>query len=261
MSIFDTKARYWYKRIQSCVERYKKNDARQGSNRKVTQAEIVRRLESRFPKEKARPNLSQVNISRWFSSGGTGKWESTMPSMEVAIMLADFFGVDVGYLLGETNYDTFEMEKAVKYLGLDEKAISHIRLATKLESSFSSVHMLPDEAGEMISRFISSKGFFNLVMALKEFDRIYNEPDLQQKLQEDLEKRHGKKMLAKSMEFEPDEHEGEQIDVALREAYLDWQDAQDELYVDSMDKEVLVAAMRYRLSQSFEAIMDELYPK
>lgn len=184
-----------------------------------------------------------------------------MPSMEVAIMLADFFGVDVGYLLGETDYSTFEMEKAVKYLGLDEKAIGHIRLATRIESSFSSVHMLPDEARDIISRFISSKGFFGLVMALKEFDRIYNEPDLQQKLQEGLEKRHSKEVLAKAMEFEPDEHEGEQVDVALREAYLDWQDAQDELYIDSMDREVLVAAMRYRLSQSFEEILNELYPK
>lgn len=260
-SIFDTKAAKWYERVQACFKRYKDSEANKGGSRKVSQSELVRRLETRYPKEPGRPNPTQVNISRWLNYGGTGKRESSMPSMEVAIMLADFFGVDVGYLLGETDYHTFAMEDAVDYLGLSEHAVEHIRLATRFETAFHNVHMLPEEAGETISSLLASKKFFDLVMALEEMDRVYNGPDVQKKLLKELEEKYGSEMFTKALEFEPYEHEEEEVDPVFREAYIEVRDALDKMYGANSDKKAYEGKARYELIKVFAEIVEELYPE
>lgn len=261
MSIYDAKAAKWYERIQSCFDRYKENEAARGKTQKVSQSELVRRMEAIYPKEEGRPNLSQVNISRWFNYGGTGKRESPMPSMEVAILLADFFGVDVGYLLGETDNHTFTMEDAVKFLGLSEEAIEHIRLATRFETAFRSIHMMPEEAGKTISSLLGSKKFFDLVMALEEMDRVYNGPDVQKKLFRKLEEKYGSEMLTEAIEFDPYEQEGEEVDPVFREAYIEVQEALDKMYEAANDKEAYEGKARYDLAKAFEDVVRELYPE
>lgn len=262
-SIFDAKAAKWYERIQTCFKRYKDDEGERGGSRKVSQSELVRRMESKYPKEPGRPSLTQVNISRWLSFGGTGKRETSMPSMEVAIMLADFFGVDVGYLLGETNYKTFEAEDAANYLGLSESAIEHIRLATRLETAFRTVQMLPEEAGKTVSALLSSKGFYGLVKAMKEMDEVYNGPDIQKKQFDELEKRHGAEALTQAIDLElnPDEHKEEEIDEKVKAAYADFQEALDQSYSADMGKQISVKAQRYELIRAFSNIVEELYPE
>ena len=44
------------------------------------------------------------------------------PSYDTMRRIADFFGVTVGYLTGETDYYSFEMERACNYLGIDQAA-------------------------------------------------------------------------------------------------------------------------------------------
>lgn len=263
MSIFDERAERWYERIQACLQRYKEEEAERGVSRKVSQAELVRRMESKYPKEKGRPSLTQVNISRWLSFGGPGKRVSSMPSMEVAIMLADFFGVDVGYLLGETDYKTFEAEDAANYLGLSESAIEHIRLATRLETAFRTVQMLPEEAGKTVSALLSSKGFYGLVKAMKEMDEVYNGPDIQKKLFDELEKKHGAEVLTQAIDLElkPNVHEDEEVDEKVKAAYADFQEALDQSYAADMEKQKSVKAQRYELIQAFSNIVEELYPE
>lgn len=262
--IFDIKASIWHQRVNDSFGRYKEEDARNGNKHAVTQTELVKRLQNKYPQEdRYVPHFSQVNISRWLNFGGTGKQESSMPSMEVAITLADFFGVDVGYLLGETEYKTFKAEEAVKYLGLSESAVEHIRLATRWETAFGAVQMLPEEAGESISALMSTKGFFPLIRALKEMDDVYNGPDIQKKLFDGLEKKYGAEILAQAMDLElnPEEHEEVEIDEKVLEAYADFQEALDQSYAADMDRQISVEAKRYKLSQAFSAIIEELYPE
>ena len=73
---------------------------------------------------------TQANISRWLHVGSKIENGKTIgfPSYETMSNLADFFGVSVGYLNGETDYESFEMEKVCEFLGLEEetvKAFSH----------------------------------------------------------------------------------------------------------------------------------------
>ena len=260
MRIFDEKASKWYERIQSCLERYKQDEKGRTGSGKVTQFELIRRMEERYPEEGSGFRLTQASISRWFNFGGTGKWEAGIPPLKVVIMLADFFGVDVGYLLGETEYRTFRQEDAVEYLGLNEKAIEHIRLATRYETAFKNVHMLPDEAGEKISRLLASEGFFELVMSMEEMDRVYSGPDIQKRLFKELEEKYGPELLAEALEFDPYADEGQEVDPLLREAYIDTEAALSEMYSADMDKQAYVEAARYKLMKKFEEIVMELYP-
>lgn len=56
---------------------------------------------------------TQANISRWLRVGSKIENGKTIgfPSYETMSNLADFFGVSVGYFIGETDYESFEMEK------------------------------------------------------------------------------------------------------------------------------------------------------
>lgn len=84
---------------------------------------------------------TQANVSRWLGVGRMIKKDGTpkaigFPSYENMLNIADFFDVTVGYLTGETDFETFEMEKACKQIGIDEdtgKAIKGIVTGESVE--------------------------------------------------------------------------------------------------------------------------------
>lgn len=262
MSILDERAAKWYERIQSCFEKYKKDEKANGKTQRVTQSELVRRMEEKYPDEDFGLHLTQVNISRWFNFGSTGKWRSGPPPLKVVVLLADFFGVDVGYLLGETDCSTFQKSDAVGFLGLNEEAIDRIRLATRYETAFRNVHMLlPDEAGETISKLLASEGFFDLVMALEELEKVYAGPNIQKKLFKELEEKYGNEMLTMALDFDSYDHENEEIDPVLIEAHVAVEEALDKMDTAESAKREYAEASRYKLIKTFEKIIEELYPQ
>ncbi len=60
---------------------------------------------------------TQANISRWLRVGSKIENGKTIgfPSYETMSNLADFFGVSVGYLIGETDYDHLKWKKFVSF--------------------------------------------------------------------------------------------------------------------------------------------------
>lgn len=68
------------------------------------------------------------DVSRWLNTGNrTTSGVIGFPKYETMSILADFFGVDVGYLTGETDERSFDMAHACEYIGLNHNAIQAIR--------------------------------------------------------------------------------------------------------------------------------------
>lgn len=76
-----------------------------------------------------------ADASRWVNVGGKASKDEIIgfPSYDTMRRIADFFGVTVGYLTGETDYYSFEMERACSYLGIDQSAGFAIERITKLK--------------------------------------------------------------------------------------------------------------------------------
>ena len=74
---------------------------------------------------------NQADVSRWMRVGSIitkekGKENETQsvigfPSYDTMKRIADFFDVSVGYLTGETSFESFDMEQACTYFHIDKK--------------------------------------------------------------------------------------------------------------------------------------------
>lgn len=80
---------------------------------------------------------NQADVSRWVNVGSeAAKGEIIgFPAYDTMKRIADFFGVSVGYLTGETDYESFEMERTCSYLGIDQPAAEAIERITKLKGA------------------------------------------------------------------------------------------------------------------------------
>ena len=119
---------------------------------------------------------TQANISRWLRVGSRIENGKTIgfPSYETMLNLADFFGVSVGYLTGETDYESFEMEKTCEFLGLEEDAVKAIKGITFGESvDFFGKHMA-DEYKSVLRYILTASFFTDFIKEAREYaENVY----------------------------------------------------------------------------------------
>lgn len=144
------KATYWKIRLKKCMDagRY-------------TQASFAEALNNKYG-----TSYGQKDVSRWMNTGAINKnGEVGFPKFDTMHLIADFFSVDVGYLIGETDEISFSVEKACSYMGLNGEAIKAIREIThpENEASYMRKHMR-----ESFNKFLSAEGFPNF------FDRLHD---------------------------------------------------------------------------------------
>lgn len=111
-NIKNDRANYWCSRLSKMMK-----------ERNYTQKTFLKEYKEKYG------GGTQANISRWLRVGSKIANGKTIgfPSYETMLNLADFFGVSVGYLTGETDYESFEMEKACEFLGLEEDSVKAIK--------------------------------------------------------------------------------------------------------------------------------------
>ena len=135
------KAKYWKTRLKECMDADK-----------YTQASFAEALNNRYG-----TSYGQKDVSRWLHAGDKiKKGEVGFPKYDTMVLIADFFNVDIGYLTGETDEDTFSLDKACSYMGLNGEAIKAIREITRPEyqSSFFSKYRR-----DAFNKVLSAKGF------------------------------------------------------------------------------------------------------
>lgn len=121
---------------------------------------------------------TQANISRWLRVGSKIKNGKTIgfPSYETMLNLANFFGVSVGYLTGETDYESFEMEKTCEFMALEEETVKAIKGITSGESVN---HFGKHEAREYTAVFkylVTARSFPTFIRKAREYaDNVYHQ--------------------------------------------------------------------------------------
>ena len=116
---------------------------------------------------------TQANISRWLRVGSTiqAKERKTIgfPSYENMVNIADFFGVTVGYLTGETDFKTFDMEKACKILGITEETGDAIKAVASGKSIEPFGEYYAKEYSAVLHCMLTADSFPVLIKGIQEY--------------------------------------------------------------------------------------------
>lgn len=142
------KATYWKIRLKKCMDAAK-----------YTQASFAEALNNKYG-----TSYSQKDVSRWMNTGAKIKNGIVgFPKYDTMVLIADFFHLDVGYLTGETAEDSFSLEKACSYLGLNGESIKAIRAITQPENETS---YMRKDMREAFNKFLSAERFLNFFYIL-----------------------------------------------------------------------------------------------
>lgn len=88
--------------------------------------------------------------------------------------IANFFGVTVGYLTGETDFETFEMEKACKQIGIDEDTGKAIKGIVTGESVEPFGKYEAKEFGAVFKYLVTANSFPVLIKKVREYaENVY----------------------------------------------------------------------------------------
>ena len=106
-----------------------------------------------------------ADASRWVNVGGKAAKDEVIgfPSYDTMRRIADFFGVTVGYLTGETDYYSFEMERACNYLGIDQSAGEAIERITKLKGMTRFERYEKENYGSALCYLLSAGSFEDFI--------------------------------------------------------------------------------------------------
>lgn len=160
----DSKINFWNKRLEGLIkEKYQ------------TQVSFLKAFQARYHAG------TQADVSRWCRVGKSVKGRNGkltkigFPSFETMNRIAEFFDVDIGYLIGETEYDTFEMEKACTALHIDKSAGKALRgIATGDKLGLAGM-LYADQYQATLKYLITSDSFLPLVEGLRNLAVIKHE--------------------------------------------------------------------------------------
>lgn len=206
---------------------------------------------------------NQADVYRWLNVGNVSKGSKIgLPSYDTMKRIADFFHVTVGYLTGETDYETFEMERACKYLGITEgtgKSLKRITGSTHdcIEWGYQS-----DNYQRIIDALFTSEIFSEFVYDLRLLDEVFH-------LDVDKEVQSYNPLLLsevnalrndKEIDYEFDSA-APQLTAQQMETWKRLDDENYEFYKNNQDKTFQLKLTRYELHESFERLIDSLYPR
>lgn len=156
--ILREKAMYWKTRLKERLD-----------EEGYTQASFAEGLNNKYG-----TCYGQKDVSRWLNTGAKIKnGEVGFPKYDTMVLVADFLRVDVGYLTGETDEESFSLEKACSYMGLNGEAIKAIRDITEPENKDS---FFGKSKRETFNKFLSAKGFSHFFNSLDDLHQTSISP-------------------------------------------------------------------------------------
>ena len=209
---------------------------------------------------------NQADVSRWVNVGNeAAKGERIgFPSYDTMKRIADFFDVTVGYITGETDYETFEMERACVLLGIDEATGVAIERITKLTGATRLEKYEKANYGKALCRFLTAESlepFIGGICELAEAIYILNNPVDYFKSEKVMSIRSEVMELAlkyKDVHFEEEIGNPAEITDEVIEAKHIISEAEDKSYAQELRLEHNVKVAKYELQERYMKLLEEI---
>lgn len=108
-----------------------------------------------------------ADVSRWMNVGNIQSDNKIigLPSYDTMKRIADYFGVSVGYLTGETDYETFDLERVCSYLKISKDAGKAVYDITHGKTSSSNLfdRFFSENNSAALSLILTSEHFKNFI--------------------------------------------------------------------------------------------------
>lgn len=245
------KATAWNKNLRSCIKA-----------RFRSQAAFADALN-----EKYGTSFNQRTVSRWVSVGEktqSGTYRG-FPEFQNMIFIADTLGVDLGYLIGETNQESFTMEKACEFTGLNDEAIKAIKLMTSRDSAFRMVRMMSSESRPLLNSLLSAKQFCGLIKGLKDLDDVFSTYEMKRKAVVDWAAGLDSDFVAEVLKWagilEDAQYDGLAPNDEVLAGVWKFHESNDNGQAAELELEKDAKIARYELFEAYIALVEELYPR
>ena len=210
-------------------------------------------------------NLSQEKLGRLLGVSGKqiSNYEKGVltPPIDVLLNLCDIFKCELGYLIGEDDYSSgTKFNTAIKnILGLDNESIDSIKSITGTDKNCLAFGYAFEDYRRILNYFISSSSFKHLIESLYDLDRSVSQRN---KLWDDLKDKYGKETLDKAFQYYNSTTDFIHDEHAPKIGYTYYQALSD---IDtainmSRDASFPIKVLRYEVRESFERLLDDLYP-
>ena len=256
----DSKINFWNKRLEGLIkEKYQ------------TQVSFLKAFQARYHAG------TQADVSRWCRVGESIKGRNGKPTVigfptyETMNRIAEFFDVDIGYLTGETDYETYEMEKACTTLCVDKSAGKALHgVAAGYSLGVEGIYNAKQY--QAVIKYLTTSSSFPLLvkglrnLAVSKYEMLYPNnyqanatqkinPDILELALECREYGAGEEPSAKVIAFLSSHPEREQ---ELRDAVFALSDAEDKDFYQSEQSELSLKIAEYDLQKVYFSLIDEV---
>ena len=240
----------WNERLKQCI-------AEKGLSQKGMADELNRKYET--------DTFQQRSVSRWTRVGEietTKKGKQNpigFPKVETIIRLAHFFEKDVGYLLGETDIGSDALNGASSYTGLEEETVQTIRRYTHRKTCWFTVDLDEDEARMVFAYLFSSYSFREILHLIYELIENSRGSEALTKKWEEAEKEFGAELFDDALEHHDDfDPKTPPPSPEYASAVRTINGLINDMAENDDERDIANSVYRYRLSQMFNKLLDEI---
>lgn len=241
------KAECWNHRLQFCLD-----------NKNLTQTEFADRLNERYDTK-----FTQTTISDWLNVDNyRGNRKIGFPKYENMVLIAEYLEVDLGYLTGETDMETFTVEKASKYTNLSEEAINSVLKITGNDRSCINWGYESEKYRKVLNKLLISSEFIEFVKALGDMEAVYADKNKTQQPLETLCEELGTELFDVACKYSgscTEELEGLHLSEEEIDAINLFDKAQDDSYSLYLKNEYDIKVCKYSAQEALTLLINRLY--
>jgi len=213
-------------------------------------------------------NFTQAMISDWLHVGESPRRSDGtehrigFPVYTNMLIIADFLNVDVGYLTGETDMETFTVEKVSKYTNLSEDAIRSVLKITGNDRSCINWGYHSEKYKGVLNNLLTSSEFIELVKALGDMEDVYAKKKKTQRPLEELFHKLGEELFDVALKYNGScTEELESLNLTEEEInainLLD--KAQNDSYSLYLKNEYDIKVCKYSVQEALTLLMNRLH--